>query len=335
MNILVAEDDPASALLLERILTRKGHHVRRATDGQQALDALARERFDAVLTDWMMPSMDGIELIRRVRAAFDPPPILMMITALDSPTARARALEAGADDYLAKPYDPQECVERLHTLSARREQPAPASTGARITPPAAPAPFVGVFLVASTGGPTAISEILRGLTVDSPAAFFVVLHGPNWMVATFARALERDTPMRVRIAQDGLNAVAGELYIAPGGHHLTIEPRTLTLRLVDSPPENYVRPSGDLLLRSAAKAFGSSAVAVVLTGMGRDGALGAEQVSGAGGVVIVQDPETAVAPTMPSTVIQMGVPCTVVPLSQIARSLARSIEQRSRASRTA
>ena len=180
-------------------------------------------------------------------------------------------------------------------------------------------PFVGVVMAASTGGPGALTKVFNRLPPPtSRATFFVVQHGPAWMLA---RRLNSETPMTVSLASDGVRAAPGKIYVAPGNRHLFIEPGSLSLRLTDNPSENFVYPSADLLFRSAAKAFGRRCLAVVMTGMGRDGSLGAAAVARAGGVVIAQAPETAGAPSMPRTVIKMGIPKRVVPLEHLAETI--------------
>ena len=160
-------------------------------------------------------------------------------------------------------------------------------------------PFVGVVMAASTGGPGAFTQVFNKLPPTSRATFLVVQHGPAWMLA---QRLRKKTTMKVNLAEDGVRSVPGEIYVAPGARHLFIEPGSLTLRLTDSMPDSFLYPSADLLFRSASKAFGRHCLAVVMTGMGRDGSLGAAAVAAAGGVVIAQKPETAVAPSMPKTV---------------------------------
>src|SRR4051812_10014676 len=127
-KILIAEDDPASALLLQRALMRSGYAVSVAPNGREALQLLEREAFDALLTDWMMPELDGIELIRRVRTSIKPTPAIMLITALDSEQTRTCAVQAGADDYLTKPYQIQVILDRLGACLMRRAQPTPRRT---------------------------------------------------------------------------------------------------------------------------------------------------------------------------------------------------------------
>ena len=117
MKILIAEDDETSALMLQRTLTKGGYDVTVAHDGIEALAAIKQKPFDALVTDWMMPRMDGIELTRQVRAIVN---VIIVITALDSVEARAHALEAGADDYLAKPYQLRKVLEVLENCLARK-----------------------------------------------------------------------------------------------------------------------------------------------------------------------------------------------------------------------
>ena len=140
----------------------------------------------------------------------------------------------------------------------------------------------------------------------------MLLHGPAWALESFVKSLQHSTEMKVRLAEDGMYAAPGEIYVAPGDRHLIITPNRLKLRLVDDSPENYVRPSADPLLRSVSKAFGHYCIATVMTGLGRDGASGASHVAKAGGIVIAQEPATAVAPSMPRTVIEMVL--TTLPL---------------------
>lgn len=324
MKILVAEDDYASGLLLERTLKKGGYSVVVAPGGIEALEAIRRERFDVLLTDWMMPRMDGMELIRRVRATAKPVPLIMVITVLSSAEARAVALDGGADDYLTKPFDPTEVLARLENCLSRGHQSMPRLPAVAVHRSPTRPPFVGVCVVASTGGPPVLKEIFRSLDA-SRAAFFVVLHGPAWLLEAFAQRLQHATAMKVRLAEDGARVAPGEIYVAPGDRHLCVEARSLRLRLIDEPPENYLRPAADPLFRSAAKAFGRHCVAVVMTGLGCDGTLGAAHVAVAGGVVLAQDPETAVAPSMPKSVIKFGLAKRVVPLAKMAATISRYV----------
>lgn len=330
LKILIAEDDQTSAALLQRLLMKAGHSVTAAGDGAQALAQLAREPVDAILTDWMMPNMDGIELVRRVRRQIRPVPIIVVVTALNADEARNYALDAGADDYLTKPYRPQDVLGCLDTCVARKEQPAPSLPNlprVSVAPAGGGPPFVGVGIAASTGGPDALIRVINGLS-PSPlhrAAYFVVLHGPSWMLTTFTRRLQGHTELKVHLGQHGAVAQVGQLYVAPGEHHMTIA-SGMRLQLSKDPPENFVRPAADPLFRGIATVFGRHSLAVVLTGMGRDGSLGAAHVSSAGGLVVAQDPDTALARSMPQTVVNLGIAKNVVALDGVAPAIARHVQ---------
>jgi two-component system chemotaxis response regulator CheB len=328
MKVLIADHDPASALTLERFLGEAGHDVVVTHDGAAALQALGLDPFDALLTDWMMPRMDGIELIRRVRATIKPLPVIVVFASLSSSEARARALDAGADDYLARPCPPKDVLILLESCLARRAQPRP---GPSVLPHLASSPgrppFVGVVAAASTGGPHAITSLLSSLPALPRAALFVVLHGPSWMLETFAARIPKEAAMPVHLVRKERIAEPGQIFLAPGDRHMTIEPGSLKIRLLDDPPINFVRPAADPLFISAARAFGERCVAVVLTGMGRDGAAGCEHVAAAGGVVLVQDPAEAVARSMPQTVIEMGLAKSVMPLKKLPKEIARIVEE--------
>ncbi|MGE5499326.1 MAG: chemotaxis protein CheB, partial [Syntrophothermus sp.] len=109
----------------------------------------------------------------------------------------------------------------------------------------------------------------------------------------------------------------GEIYLAPGDMHMLINPEKLEIELSDGPPENFVKPSADPLFRSAAKVFGNRLIGVVFTGMGHDGSIGAGYINAAGGVVIAQDPSTAIANSMPQTLVDLRLAKHIAPVSEI------------------
>ena len=326
MRILIAEDDPTSALLLTKALQADGYEVQSTADGVQALTALRSHKFDAIITDWMMPNMDGISLIRRIRTEFDAPPPILMLTALSSDDARRHALDAGADDYLAKPYVPQRILQRLRDCIGRAKQPAPRVTSTKtvaVTRPQALPNHVGVGIGASTGGPEALRELLPKLEVSHDVAYFLVLHGPDWMLETFCDRASELTKLRMVLATDGERVEPGTVYLCPGDRHLKISPHGPSLLLTNEPPENFVRPAVDPLFRSMAAVYGPKTVAVVLTGMGRDASLGAQQVRAVGGRVLAQDPVTAVAASMPRTAISLGVVDGIAKIGDMGAEIAR------------
>ena len=328
MNLVIAEDDKMNARLLEQTFKHAGHQVVVAHDGVEALQAIRKEQFGALITDWMMPHMDGIELTREARTGPNSVPIVIFVTTLDCSPAREFALKSGADDYLVKPYEPLELLACLENCRARLAQIEPAGppTVALRTRTGEP-PYPVVCIAASTGGPPAITQVLKELPERFPAPVFVMQHGPGWMVSSFAALLGSSTGFQVELAEAGALPKVGEACMAPADYHLRIEPETMRLELADTPLENFVRPSADPLFRSVAATFGRHSLAVILTGMGCDGAAGAQHIAAAEGTVIVQHPDTAVAKGMPQTVIDLGVPAHVIPLSDIAEAVNGRVHQ--------
>jgi two-component system, chemotaxis family, protein-glutamate methylesterase/glutaminase len=331
MKVLIVEDDAVSLVLLKKVLRKQQYEIVTARNGAEAFNILRREAVDAVLTDWMMPEMDGMELLEKIRANVQPAPLLMMVTALASPQARQRALEAGADIYVTKPIDAAQVVDALQKGLAQKRQGhqyerlfKDASAGWRGN-------IVGVGITASTGGPPMVRELLRGITPTTAAAFFIVQHGPAWMLEAFVTRLQDETTMPVRLARHDMTVDPGTVYLAPGDVHMVVDPRHPRLHLIDDPPENYVRPAADPLFRSMAAAFRQRTLAVVLTGMGRDGTIGAGYVNVAGGVVIAQDPATATVASMPQSVVALRIARSFAPVPKLATEINQLILELQRA----
>jgi two-component system chemotaxis response regulator CheB len=328
-RILIAEDDGTSALLLERTLLKAGHDVRRAGNGLEALEMALHESFDALLTDWMMPGKDGIQLIRDLRRQLPTMPLTMVITALSSAEAKQQALEAGADAYLAKPYRPADVTELLDTLFARQAQ----GDDEPEAPPLVPQParrgkipeHLAVCIAASTGGPGALRTLFSALPPQPQAAFFVVLHGPEWMIQSFATSLAAVASMPVRLGEDRLTVMPGTLYLAPGNRHMYVDPKEHDLRLSDAPPINHVKPAADPLLQSVALVYRECSLGLILTGLGRDGTRGVQQIHRYGGRVLVQDPEASTAPAMPASAVESGVADAVLALPALPQAVAEEI----------
>ncbi|MBM4118216.1 response regulator [bacterium] len=330
-KILIAEDDGTSALLLERTLLKAGHEVRRVADGIAAFEVALREGFDVLLADWMMPGKDGLELIGDLRARLPRMPLTMVVTALASAEARQQAFQAGADDYLAKPYRPAEVLERLATLLARQGQSAAEPEAPSLTPmPArrgAAPDHLAVGIATSTGGPEALCALFGRLSPQPRAAFLVAMPGPAWVLDSLAAALAAEATMPVRLAADHLAPLPGGITLARGDRHLYIDPEVHDLRLSDAPAINYVKPAADPLLQSIAHVYRECGVGVVLTGLGRDGARGVQQIHRFGGRVLVQEPSTAAAPDMPTFALETGIADAALPLPELAAALDAAIAE--------
>jgi two-component system chemotaxis response regulator CheB len=325
-KILIVEDELVGALLLKRLLTKSGYDVVLANNGSEAIEHLKREAYDAVLTDWMMPQTDGIELIKHIRRKVKPIPYLMLITALVSEGSKQYAMESGADDFITKPVDIDDLLTRLKDGLERHSQEIPVVPVSIVTRDIdVKPPHVCVAIASSTGGPPTLMHIFKNLEWKNNAAFLLVQHGPAWMLETFSERLRKESGMPVHLVSNRMIIEAGALYIAPGDKHIRVDKDSYHVIIDNGPKENFVRPSAEPLFRSVADAYGKYAIAVVLTGLGRDGAQGAARIASVKGTVLVQDPTTCIAPSMPTTVIDSGIPCRKIPYNDLPKGISEAI----------
>ena len=178
-----------------------------------------------------------------------------------------------------------------------------------------------LLIGASTGGPDALGVVLSGLPSGFAPPILITQHMPRTFTELLAATLDRSTPFTVREAKTGDIATTGCVFIAPGGSHMVLKDRLGTIAVTDDPPENNCRPSVDVMFRSAVETYGRSCVAVVLTGMGADGAIGAAALAELGAHVIAQDRDTSVVWGMPGAVVQRDAADEVLPLKEIPSAI--------------
>lgn len=330
-----------------------------AVDGREGLALIDRVRPDAVVLDIEMPVMNGIETMRALHKSHPTLPVIMFST-LTERGARATfdALAAGARDYVTKPSSTGGLVESVATIrrelgerlvalcppkpaapavpparvralaehpARRREPAAPVAPGSLLTEHAQRVDVVAIG--SSTGGPEALAVVLDGLPRTLPVPVVVVQHMPPVFTRLLAERLDRSSALRVVEATDGERLRPGVVHIAPGDRHLTVvgSAGAATVVLTDGEKENHCRPAVDVLFRSVARVYGSRTLAVVLTGMGADGAASAGDVVRAGGVVYAQDEATSVVWGMPGQVVAGGHASRVLPLSAVAHTVAHRV----------
>lgn len=192
-----------------------------------------------------------------------------------------------------------------------------------------PLPLHVVALAASAGGLAALSMVLSGLPADLPAALVVVQHLDPHHESLMPKILERRSALHVKQAEDGEALDHGTVYVAPPNLHLSVNGDD-TLSLEQTARIHFLRPSADRLFESVAAVYGSRAVAVVLTGTGKDGSSGIRAVKAGGGVTVAQSPDTAEYPGMPSSAIGTGCVDLILELHEIAPRLIRLIREASR-----
>jgi len=313
-----------------------------ASNGRIALDKLPQLRPDIIILDVEMPVMDGLATLRALRPTHPHLPVVMFSTLTErGASATLDALAAGATDYVTKPShvgSVNASIERVRSelipkikglVGATRERTAPGPRAAKV-PPLQPVRQDRVDVIAvgcSTGGPDALTAIVAGLPPDLAVPVVVVQHMPPLFTRLFAERLDRSCSLLVREATDGLTLEPGQILVAPGDHHLTVRRVGLDIvaHLTKEPPENYCRPSVDVLFRSVASVYGNNALACVLTGMGRDGLKGAERIRAAGGRIVVQDQASSVVWGMPGAVAGAGLANDIVPLSRMTETLVTAV----------
>jgi len=326
-----------------------------ATDGADGVAKAAQLRPDVITMDVEMPVLDGISAVRKIMAT-TPTRIIMVSTLTCSGAAASfEALEAGAIDYVPKNITDSPGVqdqfrsELLRKVKEAAKAAVGKSAGAPVTAaasavhqvahpavPAAPAAdrmsalrnakrirYVGIG--ASTGGPTAVQEVLSRLPAGFPHGVMVAIHMPQAFTGTYAERLNKKCAIPVKEAVDGDILKPGQILLAPGGKHTTLvkRPEGITVRLSptsDHPSYFYV-PSVDLMLSSLAEAAGGPVLGVILTGMGNDGLKGMTQLKGKGGITLVQDESTSTIYGMPRACVEAGVADEVLSLGQIGPAI--------------
>lgn len=339
IRVMLVDDSAIVRGMVQRALRAEPgiEIVGTAANGQLALDLLATTPADVIVLDVEMPVMDGLTALPRL-IALAPQARIIMSSTLTQRNAEVslKALALGAADYVAKPTATdlggtegffRELVSKIRALAPR--PPMVAAPQAVVAPtikpapklvPASTAPVKALAIASSTGGPQALMQIfetLKGRTFRVPV--FITQHMPASFTAILANHLRISSGSECREAIDGEEVKPGIIYIAPGDFHLTAERQvgTVRLRLDQNAPENFCRPSADPMFRSLAQVYGDGLLAVVLTGLGADGAKGAREVSAARGTVIAQDEASCVVYGMPRAAAETGVLSAVLPLSKI------------------
>jgi two-component system chemotaxis response regulator CheB len=309
VKILIVDDQKHTALFFSKALMKNDYETAVAFNGNDALKKLKSDVFEIVLIDWLMPGMDGIELIKRIRTDFDEPPLLLMITAQGSYEHKIKAMESGADEFVSKPVLHDELVKTVKNLIQRNIFDITLKvTRHKVKKLTNKPPFPALCIAASTGGPPALINFLKNLNANPGCPIFIVQHGPPWMLESFAERIETGTGHKTLLGKNGMPVRINEVYLAPGDFHMVFDEKNFELKLNQDPMVNYVRPSADPLLFSVAEAFGKYTISVVLTGLGCDAAAGSEAVAEQGGEIYIQDPKKSVAPSMPRSILKLNLP---------------------------
>jgi len=344
MRVLVVDDSRIFRGVLEEALAGCSDLkvVGSVWSGEKALEFAKQSLPDFVTLDIEMPGLGGLATLRALRALAADKKKSLGVLLVSSHTRRGAAvtiegLQEGAFDFLTKPEGPnqqanlaalrEQLSTKLAAYRSRRGSRNAAPQVATAVPVAASSPwksrFSAVVIGASTGGPGALARLLPSVAPYCPVPMFLVQHLPPDFTGYFSTSLARRCGSAVVEAQDGMVAQPKHLYVAPGGRHLVLHSTDsrLVMKLSDTPPENGCRPAVDVLFRSAALACNGQVLAVVLTGMGNDGAKGSVVMKRAGAHVIIQDEATSVVWGMPGSTMAAGAAHEVLPVDEIGTAI--------------
>ncbi|MFB6350473.1 MAG: chemotaxis-specific protein-glutamate methyltransferase CheB [Bradymonadaceae bacterium] len=341
--------------------------VATASNGREALEYLETSEADLLILDVNMPVMDGIEVLQSLEDRQLEIGVIMFSTQTRQGAPKTiTALLSGADAYVTKPSGSEEGIDekidvlrdrlipkaravcesiaecqsiderisaRLETQNEPRAEIALDETrserelqGREVS---VSGPIEAVGMAVSTGGPAALLRLLSDVPADFPVPMFIVQHMPPGFTQKLASRLDGKLDLPIREARDGEVAESGTIWIAPGDRHMTVARRQGQIIVETSEePEIYsCRPAADALFKSLAETFGDHLVAVVLTGMGRDGFDGSAHVRNRGGAVLVQDRETSVVWGMPRRPVEAGIADAIRSIDEMGSTLSHLVRE--------
>ena len=345
IRVLLVDDSPLALVVLKRLLAASPdiEVVGTAANGLEALDLIPRLQPTLICTDYHMPKMNGLEFTRQVMAQF-PRPILVISSAVggESDTDRVFALlQAGAVDVFPKPRGGPEAdaiaaeqlIKKVKIVAGvvvwgrALKVAAPLSSSLPRLMPQKPRgvrlPQI-IAIGASTGGPPALQTILSQLPDRFPLPILCVQHISLGFLPGLVSWLAAHCKVKIQIARPGEIPQPGNVYFPPENTHMIIDGKG-RLQASSEPPFGGHRPSVTVTFRSLAGFYGDTAIGVLLTGMGRDGSEGMQELAQAGALTIAQDEESCVVFGMPKDAIERGAARVVLPLTDIARALIEAV----------
>ncbi len=338
IKVLIVDDSALVRRMLTEMLSSDASItvLGAAHDAYDAREKIKSLNPDVLTLDVEMPRMDGVTFLRNLMR-LRPMPVIMVSSLTDKGAeVTLDALSIGAVDYLPKPK-----IDLAATLADYKEEliakvKAAASARLRATTTTSASASADAILAkrapqrqlrtteriiaigASTGGTEAIKEVLIRLPPDTPG-IVITQHIPKLFSGAFARRMDACCQVSVCEAEDGQQILRGHAYVAPGDMHLLLvrDGARYVCRLDDGPPVNRHKPSVDVLFRSVAQQAGRNAIGVILTGMGKDGALGLKEMRDAGARTVAQDEATSIVWGMPGEAVAVGGAADVLPLGDI------------------
>lgn len=348
IRVLIIDDSVLIRKILTEILNSSPdiEVVGAAADPLIARDMIKQLHPDVLTLDIEMPHMDGITFLRNLMR-LRPTPVVMISTLTEKGAeVTLEALTLGAVDFIAKPK--VDVVSTLNnyadeiigkvkvaaranvnnsstrTIKARESDRSAIEVNSRVEPPKkrTVASNKIIALGASTGGTEAIKTVVKTLPADTPA-IVITQHLPAAFSESFVRHIDLITAMAACIPKNGQLVEAGHIYLAPGDKHMKVlkEGFGYVIQLFDGEPVNRHKPAVDVMFSSVAQNAGANAIAVLLTGMGADGAIGMKEMHDAGAKTVIQDEQSSVVWGMPGAAFKLGCTDFVLPLEDVANKI--------------
>ena len=337
IKVMIVEDSAVITELLRHIIESdpRLEVVGTALSGEAALEMLARVNPDIISLDIRLPGMNGFEVTRWIMEN-KPTPIVVISASVEDEDLKIsmNALQAGALSVLEKPLGASHAdyaalakticnqlviMSEVRVIQQRNRLRPTGVTAERkriLFPTPVPGDYRIMGIAASTGGPGALVKVIGKLPADFPLPILLVQHIGTTFLEGFASWFQTNCKFSVHIARDALLLQPGCIYMAAPDRHLVIRKGLVVSE--DGPTVCSQRPSANVLFDSIAKIFGKSALGVLLTGMGEDGALGLKSIKDAGGYTIVEDESTAVVYGMPEAAVRLGGACESMPVHEIS-----------------
>ena len=337
VRVMIVDDSLVVRTVIARVIApeRDIEIVAKTGSAELAIAQLARTPADVMLLDLEMPGMGGLEALPKILAAHPDTQVLVVSSLTEAGAEHTiAALSMGAADTMLKPrtgeFDEayrKTLIDKIRALGHRTDpgtaaQPATAALSLARRKAATPPRIVAI--AASTGGIHALGILLRNLPARVSVPILVAQHLPASFADVFAHQLETASGRDTLVVRDGMRAVAGQIYVAGGDGHIVVRRQGdhFTLATTNSRAPSGCTPSADPLFESLAQAAGPEALAIVLSGMGRDGSLGAADLVAAGGSVLVQDQPSCAVWGMPGSIAKAGHAEAILAPDQLAEQIA-------------
>ncbi len=345
IRVLVVDDSLFMRSLIKRFLESDPaiRVVGTARNGTEGVEKVLKLQPDVVTLDVEMPEMDGLTALQKIMKQAPRPVIMVSSMTAEGSRATLDALDMGAVDFIPKGRDGdtsgivhiRETLLRKvigcvlsKPLPRQERKPAPSVGETEVSLPQSTAAIDVVVIGASTGGPSALQDVIPLLPENLGAAVIVVQHMPKAFTGAFAERLNTMSRLAVKEAEEGDSIVPGRVFVAPGGCHLSVRRpagECGVIHLSDSPAGLLFRPSVDVAMESVARTYREKALGVIMTGMGCDGREGMVMIKKFSGLTLAQDQESCVVDGMPGAAEQAGVVDARILLSSLAEEMIRVI----------